>query len=91
MLQAWHFLTCMTFIRPLSVQLQSVYCDSLRANDDAQNLMSVLEKLRCDDKHKQLYEKSVGFTNKLDIKPCKLRSARRQSHRSSVPAQSIEE
>lgn len=77
----------LAFIRPLTVQLQSVTCDLLKAHEEAQNLITVLAGICSDGQH----EKAVSIAMMINIEPAKPHSTGRQEHRSNVPSGSVEE
>lgn len=70
--------------RPLSIALQAVSCDLVKAHNDARSLIVLFRKLRNDGKFAVLYRRAETVAAEVGTKPEKPRTTGRQTNRANA-------
>lgn len=78
----------LAYTKGLSVQLQGRYCDVVRAHQEIGTVKTAVSKARSeiDTFHSRVYEQALMISQSIDVDESAPRVARRQQHRSNVPA-----
>ena len=78
----------LAYTKGLSVQLQGRYCDVVRAHQEIETVKTAVSKARSeiDTFHSRVYEQALAISQSIDVDESAPRVARRQLHRSHVPA-----
>jgi len=82
-------------LRPLSVALQAIDADLLGAHEEAQRLISVIEKFRNSESHyEKLFQRATTIARQIhgdDFIPTMPRIAKRSVYRSNVPSETVQD
>lgn len=86
----------LAYIRPLSVALQSKQCDLIKAHNECQNLIKVIQEQRDDNNFHRLFLRATtllksNFGDQEEPETPRASSSKKQKYRANAPATSAED
>lgn len=81
----------MSFMQPLTKQLQATNLDIVSTYQEARNVRDVIAQQRCEQAFSLCFQKATALAKSVDVVPIKRRISVKQNFRANIPSESVED